>query len=285
MIIDKKFVVYTTATNAESKGYLTTLLPSIQACTKNDFVDMFYVLDGQSSDNTREKLDELSKDNKKLEILESPVWNSSKWTWDILLEQYNFFLNRMSNIANQTGDEILVLYQGSDQVWTDKYSLELKSVCEKLVKEDGDYFLTPFRKTVSASYLTPIYPYHSTGFTVYSVMRIRPGITYKISGNEDKLLCSKNTKRVFHSFTNSSISYDMTFFTIDQIQSKICNHECGITRKEVNDYIVNSFLRKCLSMEYKKSSIEEHPVEMWNLIQGLDESRFGHSCFGHLRSV
>lgn len=282
MLSGKRFVVYTTATNAASKGYLTTLLPSIEATTKNHFVDKFYVLDGQSRDETKEKLLNISQANSKLEVLDSPLWDSSKWTWQILLDQYNFFLDHISKSVNETGEDTIVLYQGSDQVWTDLYANELKNACERMIYENCDYLLAPFRKTVNAHHVTSIYPYHSTGFTVYSALVVRPGVSYKIAGNEDILLCDKNLRRFFHKFANSSISYDMTFFTFEQIQNKISNHECGITRKEVHDYITNSFLRKCFSMGFSRIPLENHPLEMMRLVQDLNETMFGHSCFGHL---
>jgi len=282
VIRDKKFVVYTTASNAVSKGYLKTLEFSIAAATKYDFVDNFYVLNGQSSDGTIDELISICEKNNKVVNFESPQWPSDSWTWQILLDQYNCFLKYVADIVNETNEEVIVLYQGSDQVWTHEYALELKNAISKLIDEDYDYLLCPFRKTVNVDYLTQIYPYHHTGFTVYSAMRIRPGNTYLISGTEDKLLTNKPVKRMLYDFKTSSISYDMTFFTREQIKAKITNHSCGIKQKEVDDYIKNGFLKKCLQMKLHKVHFSEHPIELHEIISNIDDSMFGKTCFGHM---
>jgi hypothetical protein len=283
MIRGRKLIIYTTAANAVSKGYWKVLVPSIQSVTKHEFVDGFSVLHGESKDGTREKLTQLSDSDKKIESIASPEWDPNAWTWKILLDQYNFFLNQIELKSNEINQEIIILYQGSDQVWHDSYAKELEIALTRMIDEGYDYMLTPFRKTVNVNHITPIYPYHSTGYSVYSAMRIRPGQHYVIGGNEDVLKTNFSMKRMHHNFKNSSVSYDMTFFTRDQILNKIKNHACGITQKEVDDYIKNGFLRKCLAMKLKKIDVSDHPVEMQDMIKSLDENYFGKTCFGHFK--
>ena len=283
MIRGRKFIVYTTAANALSKGYWSVLIPSIQSVIKHDFVDEFVILTGGSEDGTVESLHELSTKNHKIIPMSSPKWSSSSWTWKILLEQYNHFLDATTTYATDNSEEIIVLYQGSDQVWCDDYAKELLETLNRMVDADFDYFLTPFRKTVNINHLTPIYPYHPTGFSVYSAMRLRPNHRYIIGGNEDILETSHAVQRLKHNFKNSSISYDMAFFTREQILNKIRNHNCGISQREVDEYIRNGFLKKCLSMSLTKIKMSDHPIEMHDMIKNLDDNLFGKTCFEHFR--
>jgi len=284
MIKNKKFVVYTTATNAESLGYMTTLKASIESITKHNFVDDFYILDGHSIDNTNLLLNKEKINNNKISILTSPVWKKESWTWETLLEQYNFFYEFISNECSSINNDIIVLYQCSDQIWTDDYANELHSNLVNMIDNNFDYIISPFRKMINKNYVTSIYDYDPL-FSVYCSLRFRPGHKYQVAGREDSLKSSFPTRKMMTKFKNSSISYDMTFFTRQNLKDKIVHHQCGIVEKEIDDYIKNGFLRKCLRTSPRKILIDSHPIEIREQIRHINSDLFGYDCFGHFKDL
>lgn len=284
MIQGRKFVVYTTATNASSLGYLTTLPASINSSTKHDFVDEFYVLDGQSTDDTPDALQKLTVENPKLKILRSPVWEKDNWTWATLLEQYNFFYDFVMKMSDETNEEVVVLYQCADQIWGDDYAHELLTHLNKMINADRDIVISPFRKTINANYITRIYDL-PPGFSVYSSLRFRPKHSYRISGNENELISSYAVKKMEATFKHAPISYDMTFFTRQNLHDKITHHQCGIHHRKIDEYVINGFLRKCLSLSPTRVPIDFHPIEIRNQIENINSDLFGYDCFGHFRGL
>lgn len=284
MIQNRKFVVYTTATNASSLGYLSTLPASINSSTKHDFVDEFYVLDGHSTDDTGNFLQKLASENPKLKILTSPRWEKDNWTWKTLLEQYNFFYDIVMQEVSETNNEMIVLYQCSDQIWIDDYAHELYENLNKMIVNNCDVLISPFRKTINASHITEIYNY-SPDFSVYSSLRFRPQHSYRISGNENELISSYSVKKMKASFKNAPISYDMTFFTRRNLQDKITHHQCGINHRKIDEYVVNGFLRKCLTLNPTRILNDQHPIEIRDQIKNINPNLFGYDCFGHFRGL
>jgi hypothetical protein len=186
--------------------------------------------------------------------------------------------------CNHDNEEIIVLYQCSDQVWVDDYAKELFEHLNKMVDENYDIIISPFRKMVNSKYITALYDY-SPDFSVYSSLRFRPGHTYRIAGNENLLISSFSSKKMNIKFRSAPISYDMTFFTRQNLQEKITNHQCGINHRKIDEYIINGFLRKCLTLSPRQVPFDFHPLEIRDHVENINADLFGYDCFGHFRGL
>jgi|1_EtaG_2_1085319.scaffolds.fasta_scaffold00543_14 hypothetical protein len=296
MIKDYRIVIATTLSNTVTTGYYPTSEVAIQTYCKPDYVDEVLVAEGMSEDDTVSLHSNISS---KVKILSKKKWPVDTWTWQNLWDQYDVIYDYCK--FAKTGQPTILLYFSADQVFTDYFIEELETELIRFIQNDNiEFMLLPFAKTITYEFLTLPYdpPDH---FHIYSAVKFDAKRDYLgVRGmlphrGENKLLLPNNRlfvpRPLTYNFRTFPISYDMFFFTKENLMAKIIRHDNGIRAESdapwgsagATEYIKNHWLKKAIPLLGGKIKLRDHPSEMIEKIcTHLDESKFGYSCFDNL---
>lgn len=275
MIENYEIVCSTWLTNVVNNRYYPVSYKCLESFSNTDFVDRVLVANGNSTDDTVEKHNDIDK----VEFFESPNWDTEEMCQVEVVKQLNSIINKCSDMNK----DVILLITCGDAIFTEDFREELKIVLTKLANSDCNFVNLPVVKVVTKDVRETHRALPGTFYT-YSAIKFTKDIKWKkIGAREVSIIGNKPEKRMSHTWKNQIYMYETWFFTQEDLENKIKNHFEWDSNWSIDDVCAKIYRGKLARHGVTKMRYEDHPKEGQELIDLLNEEHMGHSLFGMLR--
>lgn len=278
MINDYKIIVSTTVSSAVVTGYEKIIRPALLSWATPDFVDEVMVLDGMSIDNTRE----VCKCHEKVRIVDGPYWPIDSWSEENCRASRDALLNEINSIS---GKKIWCLLQ-VDNVAHDGF-VDLYEISRGLIETSSNTCKITYKKAIGTKFLSNNYPINDqSDWYIFGAHRLADDskIENIVDDTHARVFNGNNHKVKNFRYTNwrSLISYDMFFFTRQNLLDKLKKHPHYKTMGASMQLAIDEYVSKLKRLGYVRSNVEEHPIFMKKLFDEITDEHFAYDLFGNI---
>lgn len=274
MINDYKIIISAFVSNIVLTGYENVAKVSIKSWSDQDWIDEVLIVDGESIDDTSNILLNISN---KVNIVKGPLWPQNTWTQDNIILAENAVLHNVN--LDEYEKKIWILLSIDNVLFEENNDLE--KICKKLIESDYNFSHLTFKKAICRNHISKNYPYLPNNWYAQGVNKLDKNYQIIKIKDEFSIDTTKSIKRFNFAPNKSAISYDLFFFTKEQIESKISRHidfkNSPISFKQ----FILKFIQKMNRIGYTKCDISQHSQYSKILFDLINEQHFGYNMFGY----